>query len=62
MPEVLIDRPSEWLETHDEVHIDNVGTFEILTANRHGDLHVGDETNPRTVNISDPDVTVLGDD
>lgn len=57
--EVLIDRPSEWLSEHDEVHIENFGKREILTANRHGDLQVGDESSPLTVNIEDPGVTVL---
>lgn len=59
MVEVLIENPQEFLSEHDEVHIENRGRFEILTANKHGDLHVGDENAPITVNIDDPDVTVL---
>lgn len=57
--EVLIDRPVEWLSENDYVHIENMGRFEILTANKHGDLHVGEPSNYWTVNISDDDVTVL---
>lgn len=59
MVEVLIDDVQEYLSEHDEVHIENRGRFEILTANKHGDLQVGDEDAPITVNINDPDVTVL---
>jgi len=59
MVEVLIERPVDWLSTHDYVHIENVGKREILTANKHGELHVGDENRPITVNISDDDVTLL---
>lgn len=59
MPEIRIENPQEWLSNHDRVHIENVGEREILTANRHGELQVGDETRPLTVNVSDEDVTVL---
>lgn len=59
MPEVKIDNVQEFLADHDRVHIENVGEREILTANRHGDMHVGDENSPLTVNIDDPDVTLL---
>jgi len=59
MPEILIERPVEWLSEHNYAEIDDIGRKEILTANRHGDLHVGSKNDPLTVNVSDHDVTVL---
>jgi len=60
--EVVIEHVQDWLSQHDEVHVESQGTLQILTANRHGDLHVGDPDRPLTVNINDPDVTVIGND
>lgn len=57
--EVIIEDCQDWLERHDKVHIENRGVFEILTANKHGELQVGNPSRAVTVNITDPDVTVL---
>lgn len=59
---VEIEHVQNWLAEHDEVHIENRGRFPILTANKHGDVQVGDASRPISVNITDPDVTVLPTD
>jgi hypothetical protein len=58
-PEILIDRPTDWLGDHDFVEVEGEGQFEILTANRHGDLQIGSPDNCWEVNISNDGVTVL---
>ncbi len=59
MAEVLIENPEEWLSEHNQVHIENRGVFDIVTANKHGDLNVGDKDSPILVNIEHSDITVL---
>jgi len=59
-PKVRIERPVEWQSEHDHVEVEwEDEPLEILSANRHGYLHVGEKDNPQTVNIANDNVTVL---
>lgn len=57
--ETAITDVDEFRAEHSHVHIENMGRREILSVSESGVLHVGNPDRPDTVNISDPDVTVL---
>lgn len=59
MPPVLIENCQEFLSNHRVVQIDECGTFEIHTANRHGDMRVGSRTDPIECNVADDAVSVV---